>query len=243
MKFTDMEIRSMRKRIFATDPSYKLMIAMYRKTDALLATGVYLCLILMYLVAGYLLMTSGSILPAILVNILLMAIVLLVVRIRKQKLSTVGFTFHNFKRALIVGTATGLIFSVCGNIIPTILSGGEWTGWDSILWNFFYMLINIALIEELVFRGYIQTRLYGVFKSDVSSIIVGGLLFMGSHIPFQLFNRNGGNIIEFISGNYLWLFSTFVIHLFFNFLYRKYNSLTASTASHFLMNFGSTLFQ
>lgn len=219
------------------------MAQAYDKKDALLAAGVYLCVILSYLVAGYLLMTTGSILPAILANIILVVVVLIIVYMRKQKLNTVGLSLHNFKRSLIVGTVIGLIFSVCGNIIPTILSGGQWSGFGSMLWNFFYMLVIISFVEEFVFRGFIQTRLYGVIKSDKLSTIVGGVLFMGSHIPFQIFNRSSGDIIESFAANSLWLFSTFIIHLLFSFLYQKYNSLTAPIVSHFLMNFGSTLFK
>lgn len=231
------------KNMVATDPTYQKMVGTYDKTDAVLAVGVYLSVLLLYLGAGYLLMTVGSILPAILANIVLIGIVLVCLRIRKQKLSTVGITLCSFKRSFIVGATIGLVLSICGNIVPTVLSGGQWAGAASMLWNFFYMLVVIAFMEELVFRGYIQTRLYGMIQSDALANVVGGLMFTGMHIPFQLFNRNGGNVVDFLTSNALWLLSTFIMHLLFNFLYRKYNSLTAPTACHFLMNFGSTLFQ
>lgn len=231
------------KKILAADPAYKQMTAAYEKKDGLLAVGVYLSVLLLYLGAGYLYYLWGSILPSILANALLVGMVLVVVRARKQKLHTVGFTLRHWKQSLLMGGTVGLVLSVGGNVLPAALSGGQWVGLGPMLWNFFYMLVNIAFTEELVFRGYIQTRLYGLFKSDVLAVIVGGLLFMGMHIPFQLFNRSGGHIIEFFTTNALWLLSTWVIHLLFNFMYRKYNSLAAPTVCHFLLNFGSTLFQ
>jgi membrane protease YdiL (CAAX protease family) len=134
------------------------------------------------------------------------------------------------------------VLSVCANILPTILSGGQWLGFDAIPWNFFYMLVIIALPEEIIFRGYIQTRLFGAIKSDIAASVIGGFLFMGMHIPFQLFNRSGGNLADFFAANSLWLLTTFIMHVLFNFLYRKYNSLVSPTVCHFLVNFGSTLF-
>ncbi|MDR1687583.1 MAG: CPBP family intramembrane metalloprotease [Clostridiales bacterium] len=230
------------KKILTTDPSYKQMTMAYNKIEAVLAVGLYICVIVLYLAAGYIGMISGSNLIAIFANVLLAAMVLVIIRIRKQKFSTVGFTLSHFKRSLIIGAVAGLILSICANIIPTILSGGQWMGFDSIPWNFFYMLVIIAFIEELVFRGYIQTRLYGAIKSDAAAVIVGSVLFMGMHIPFQLFNRNDGNLIDFFAANSFWLLTTLVMHLLFNFLYRKYNSLISPTICHFLVNFGSTLF-
>lgn len=231
----------MMNKAFATDPTYKQMTQAYGKKDAFLAIGVYACVILLYLGAGYLRMTTGSTVPSILANVLLIALVFLLVRIRGQKLSTVGFTMRNFKRSLIVGTGTGLVLSICANVIPGLLSGGRWVGLGEALWNLFYMLVIIAFMEELVFRGYIQTRLYGAIKSDAAAVVVCGLLFAGMHIPFQLFNRSGGDLAAFLSENGSWLLSTFVIHIAINFLYRKYNSLVAPTAFHFLVNFGQTL--
>jgi membrane protease YdiL (CAAX protease family) len=142
----------------------------------------------------------------------------------------------------VVGAVIGLIIAVGATIIPALLSGGRWVGLASTLWYFFYMLTNIAFVEELLLRGYIQTRLYGAIKSDIAAVIVGGVLFMGMHIPFQLYNRSGGDIVEFFVTNALWLITAFIMHLVLNLLYRKYNSLTAPTICHFVINFCSTLF-
>jgi membrane protease YdiL (CAAX protease family) len=220
------------------------MTAAYNGIDALWAVGVYICVIIVYSAAGYLSMISGSesYYFSVFANILLAATVFIALRIRKQRLSTAGFNLSRLKRSLMVGAVTGVILSLCANIIPTLLSGGQWAGFDSTLWNFFYMLVIIAFVEELVFRGYIQTRLYGVIKSDIAAVTIGGFLFMGMHIPFQMFNRSDGNLIEFFEANYLWLLTTFVVHLLFNFLYRRYNSMISPTVCHFLVNFGSTLF-
>lgn len=229
------------KNILEASPDYKRSLA-YGKKDALTALGVYSGVILLYFGAGYLRAVYGSIIPAILANILLAAAVFIAMRARGQTLGSVGLTTRGFKRALAVGAAVGFIFFAL-NITLALISGGKWTGLAATLWNFFYMLVIIAFAEELIFRGYIQTRLYGAIKSDVLANVVGGLMFMGIHLPFQVFNRSGGDFGTFISSNYSWLLTTFAMHFIFNFLYRKYNSLTAPLVCHLLVNYGSTLFK
>ncbi|MDR2889923.1 MAG: hypothetical protein LBV33_08845, partial [Lachnospiraceae bacterium] len=123
----------MMKQLFVLDPDYKPMAEKYEKKDALWAVGIYLVVILLYLSAGYLTMMTGSNISAIIINYLLLALVLIVVCMRDQKLNTVGLTFKHFKRSLMVGTTIGLAISVCVNIIPTILSGGQWLGSGGLL--------------------------------------------------------------------------------------------------------------
>jgi membrane protease YdiL (CAAX protease family) len=129
------------------------------------------------------------------------------------------------------------------NVIPAIVSGGKWIGFTSLLWNIFFYLIVVGLQEELVFRGFILTRLHGAIKSEVIVAIVCGLMFALMHVPYQLFIRTGGNIAEFFTNNLFLLLTTFAWHFLFYILYRKYNSLTAPTLCHFLMNFSNTLFR
>ena len=112
----------MKITFFAPDPAYREMIKSYNKTDALLAFGAHLCLILLYLGAGYLRMAAGFTMAPIFANIITAGIVLLFLRIRKQKLRTVGFTLNRFKRALAIGAVAGVIVEVCANVIPALFS-------------------------------------------------------------------------------------------------------------------------
>jgi len=216
------------------------MNAEFNRKDTMLAVGVYFLLMLMYLGAGFVLVTWDIYLN-VYVNLFSIVLCIVIVLARKQKLRTVGFTFNRFLRALIVGTICGVVFSMI-NIIPALASGGKWTGSNQLLWNIFFYLIVIGLQEELVFRGFVLTRLHGVIKSEAVVAVVSGLMFAVMHIPYQLYIRTGGNVIEFFASNSLWLLLTFVWHFLFYFLYRKYNSLTAPTICHFLLNFSNTLF-
>ena len=102
------------------------------------------------------------------------------------------------------------------------------------LYNIFYYFIVIALPEEVVFRGYIQTRIYGLIKQDILAIIVTGFLFYAMHLPFQI-PVNGMQI------NIINMAIMLVLHFVMNFLYKKYNSLTAPTIFHGLLDWGGDL--
>ena len=216
------------------------MNTVYGKMDTFLAVGFYFLLMILYMCAGIVLVTWGVYLN-VYVSIISTIICIAVVLLRKQKLKTIGFTLNRFFRGLITGTVCGVILSMV-NIIPTIVSGGKWMGLSGLLWHIFFYLIVIGLQEELVFRGFILTRLHGAIKSEAIVVVVSGLMFALMHVPYQLYIRTGGNVAEFFSDNSFWLLTTFAWHFLFYFLYRKYNSLTAPTWCHFLMNFSNTLF-
>jgi membrane protease YdiL (CAAX protease family) len=221
-----------------TDPAYKEMTQHYTRTDALLAVGFYILTMFTYLAMGMIQSNTGVYL-GIYINLLLMGVIFLIVRFRKHKLDTVGFTKKCFIKSAVVGLLAGAFFSLL-NIIPALQAGGRWTA-SGLLINIFYYLIVIGLQEELLFRGFIQTRLYGAIKSDLLAVVVGGVMFATMHTPFQMYNRGVGNIVEFIAGNWVWLLMTFGWHFVFNYLYRRFNSLTAPTAAHWLMNLSNTL--
>lgn len=230
----------MLKKIFASDPSYKNMTSNYNTIDAFIAIGLYIIIMMSYLGMGIFQAKTGINL-GIYVSVALMALCIVLVIARKQKLDTIGLTKNHFIKALLTGFVAGACFSLL-NIIPAIQSGGKWTS-SGLLVNIFYYLVIIGLQEEILFRGYIQPRLYGIIKSDALAVILGGIMFATMHIPYQMYNRGIGNFIDFVTSNYVWLILTFMWHTVFNYLYRRFNSLTAPTVAHWLMNLSNTLFK
>ena len=228
------------KKIFMLDASYTQMNAAYDKKDAQLAVGFYIFLILIYLCLGIIQAKLGIYL-AVYANLLSIAVCIAIVLARKQKLESVGFTLNRLSRSVIVGVIWGMILSTI-NIIPAITSGGKWLGFSKLLLSIPFFLIVIGLQEELIFRGFILSRLHGAIKSEAVVAIVCGLMFAMMHVPYQLFNKADGNVVAFFTDNAFWILTTFGWHFVFYFLYRKYNSLTTSTLCHFLMDLSNTLF-
>jgi membrane protease YdiL (CAAX protease family) len=228
------------KKFFASDVSYNEMTNSYKKMDGILAMGFYVLFFITYLFIG-ILYTEKHIYLGIPVNILLVLICCAVVLLRRQKLSTIGLTLKNVKTSSLFGLIFGVGYSLV-NILTSLLSNGKLIAFSGIVYNIFYFFIIIAFTEEVVFRGFIQTRMYGLIKWDVFAVLVCGLMFSVMHIPFQMYKQNV-NLLTFLQNNYLWLLFLVLYHFLFNFLYRKFNSLAAPILFHGFMNFSSNLFK
>ncbi|MDR0248213.1 MAG: CPBP family intramembrane metalloprotease [Oscillospiraceae bacterium] len=218
----------MLKRFFAPDPSYKQMTGKYKPKDTLMAVGLYVAFILFCVALGYLRGNTNvsEFYTSVAGYVVLAVICLCMVIFRKDKLSTVGFSFRRFPKALLFGLVTGLILSLY-YIIPAIVNDGKLTiDFSPLPWDAVYLLFVIVLPQELIFRGYIQTRLYGAVKFGFLTVLLGGLLYAVMQASLSIF---GGGI------DWIWLALTILWHILFNFLYRRYNSLTAPVAANWLM--------
>ena len=96
------------------------------------------------------------------------------------------------------------------------------------------LIFIMAAHEDIVFVGFIQTRLYGLFKSDRQAINIGAAMFALWHAPGTLARDGIANIdiLSFI----LWLLICFFLHRVFVLLFRRYCSLFTVTLLHFTVN-------
>lgn len=221
------------KKFFVMDDSYKEMISKYTTIDGILAIAMYVLLLFAYYFMG-ILFVQRQIYLGVPVNLLLIVVCIVAVLLRKQKPASIGFTLKNIGKSLLTGTILGIIFSFFMNVLPNILAGGEIITVNQALYNIFYYFIVISLSEEVIFRGYIQTRIYGLIKHDIPAVIVTGFLFYMMHLPFQM-PVNGMQI------NLINMAIMVALHFVMNFLYRKYNSLAAPTVFHGLLDWGGNL--
>jgi membrane protease YdiL (CAAX protease family) len=206
------------------------MISSYTKTDGLLAIALYVLLLIAYFLMGLLNVYTGIYL-GVLVNLALIALCAALALVRKQKLASVGFTLHRIGASLIAGAVSGVVFAFFMNVLPILLEGGRPVSVGQALYNVFYYFIVIGLSEEVVFRGYIQTRLYGFIKNDIAAVLLSGILFYAMHLPYQMV----ANGLRIDLRNMAILFA---LHIIMNFLYRKYKSLAAPTVFHGLLDWG-----
>lgn len=235
------KILNLIKSFFITDKSYKEDVLNYVKVDAYIALIFYVFFMIMYYFMGRV-YAERQIYLGVWINIILTVICLIIIKVRKQKLSSVGFTMYKMKKSLILGSVLGVMLLITSSILPNLLAGNRMIGVKEFLYNIFYYFIIIGLVEELIFRGYIQTRMYGLINKRTPAILITAVLFMLMHIPFQMGNSNMG-LFEFIANNAIWLLITAVWHVVFDFLYRKYNNILAGTIFHGFMNFGNSLFR
>ncbi len=222
-------------KFFTPNDTYKEMMIHYTKLDGLLAVTMYVLLMFIYYFMGVLYIQK-QIYLGIPVNLLLIIACIILVLVRKQKLASIGFTLKNIGKSLISGVILGVIFSFLMNVLPSIIAGNKVISVNEALYNIFYYFIIIALTEEVVFRGYIQTRLYGLIKQDNLAVFVAGFLFYTTHLPFQM-PVNGMQI------NLINMVVMVAIHYVLNSLYRKYNSLAGPTVFHGILDWGGNLFR
>jgi membrane protease YdiL (CAAX protease family) len=221
------------KRFFSTDSSYKEQIAHYDKIDGMLALALYAVLMVAYYFMGILFVQKNLYL-GVPINLLMIVLCIVLVLIRKQRLNSIGVTAKNVGRALLIGMVFGILFSLAMNVIPSILTGGKVITLSAALYNIFYYFVVIALSEEIVFRGYIQTRIYGLIKHDILAIFITAFLFYAMHLPFQM-------VAYGMQINIVNMITMIALHFVMNFLYRKYNSLAAPTIFHGLLDWGGNL--
>ena len=221
------------------DSKYKSLIDSYHVFDGVVAIVYYLFLLVAYYILGVIL-EKKDVYLGYHVNIILIILLLLCVVIRKQKFESIGFGKDNIKKSFRLGLVTaGLVFFM--SFIPGVLSGKTLNSVSELLSNFVYYLFVIALVEEIIFRGFIQTRIYGMIKKPALAILVVAFMFMTMHIPFQMARAEMG-VVTFITNNYITLIFQFSWHVVFNIMYAKYNSIIAPTIFHTILNWSNYLF-
>lgn len=224
--------------------NFKISVNKYDKIDFLQAVALFIfyCLILFLLGKYYNSFFTISILgyslkeSAIFIYLSLFAILFL----RKQKIESIGLTSKNIWKSSLLGFVIGFGILLSA-IISAVNNNLSFRGVNYLIYGLFFYTFEIALLEELVFRGFIQTRFVGFFKSKTLGIVTSGILFMLMHIPFQMVIRNMG-LIEFISYDIVHLLLTFLYHLLFSFLFFKYNNIMAPTIVHIFLNLSFLLF-
>lgn len=228
------------KNIFRADIEYKEYTTSYTKADGILALLYYLIFLIVYYGMGKIYLANHFYL-GIACNIGLAVLCVIFVLLRKQSLKSLGISLRKVKQAVILGSVLGICIVFFNNVIPAVMSGFHFNQVNKVLYGIFYYFIIIAFAEEIAFRGYIQTRIYGLIKKDSIAVIVVGIMFSLMHIPFQM-ALAGSNVLEFIGGNVVWLILLFFWHILFNFLHRKYNNILANTIFHGFMDLGNNLF-
>ena len=226
-----------RPRWLSADPAYRERLERYTLRDALAALLYYLGILAAYYAMGRALVLTGRY-YGVPVNLILMLIPVLLCR---GRMASIGLSPRNLRPALVASGLIGGVFLLAYTIIPGIVRGAKLLPLKTIAYNVFYYFVVIGLSEEISFRGFIQPRLYPLLKREWLVVLVGGVLFVGMHYPFQMAARNmtfGEYWPLFISNapmQLLW-------HLAFTWLYRRYGNLYGSAVLHGCVDMCSGIF-
>lgn len=215
---------------------YRTQLDAYDRTDGIFALLYFALFMIVYYIMGLILTTTGVYL-GLPCNLFLGLLPVVYALLRKQKLSSLGLTGGKILPAVSFCGTLGLVYLIVAGILPGILSGAQPGSAADILYNIFYYFIIIGLVEEIAFRGFIQTRIYGLIKNDVAAVLVTAVMFALMHLPFQL----AGHQMRFLDFLVNVPFLIFW-HIFFNFLHRRFNSIYGNTIFHGFMDLCSGIF-
>lgn len=223
--------------IFRADKEYLDNMHAYTFKDSCIALAFYVFNLLSLYAVGKIYSTSGNYYGELLAILTIVIVFLLV----KLKLSKVGIRWRNIFPGIVTGLFMGIIFILSYAIIPGIIAGSTLLPAKEIVYNIFYYFIIIAFEEELSFRGFIQPRLYPLLKKEWITLIIGGILFVFMHYPFQMAAR-GMSFIEyfplFIAGAPM----QFIWHFVFSWLYRRFGNIFGGTILHGFIDMSMGIF-
>ncbi|HUM83047.1 MAG TPA: CPBP family intramembrane metalloprotease [Lachnospiraceae bacterium] len=227
-------------RILKTDSSYWKLVSGYSARSTAEAFGLWVILVIVYIVLGFIYITYGLYLVTE-INFIFAAYCYWKVYKDSKAIDTKEQKKIKRKKSVLLGIGSGLIlFAVVAALNIFVFKDQMLTGFGTVT-SFLYYAAVIALPEEFIFRKYLQPRLYGRISNDFLAVAAGGVLFMGLHIPFQMISEGIG-ILQFLQNSWLTLLMTFIWHFVFNELYRKYNSAFAPVIFHAIMDWSGNLF-
>lgn len=231
--------------VFGANKEYVQQTKVYGKKDALLSFVifgiVFGSMFLLQQLIKYRGLGSSTKLVFItsgVISFFLIGIVLLFCFLRKQKANTIGFSITEMKQSFYTGVFGFTVILVLKWLTKIsskqrILEG---VTKESFVMNVVYLLVFVALMEELVFRGYIATRLYGIYKNKWLSIATVGMMSAIIHIPMYSMR------LQISMWNYSvthidYLIKIAIYHCFFQWVFSKNNSIIAPIMIHFMIDF------
>jgi len=224
---------------------YEQEISKYGKKDALIAL-LFAVYIIALTFAFWIIMTvfdvSGiaGLLYGIALALVALSPLFLIVRIKRQGLRSLGVHFTNWPQAVGAGLFFVAVFLLLFNgLLPGLLAGWQFQPPLIIALLVGYQLI-MAFWEDVIFIGYIQTRMYGLIKKDFLAVLIVGLIFAAIHYPTIIAANiviNGGFGFGFWISLLWQTFLLVIVYIAMNAVFRRFNSIIPVTLFHFSFNF------
>lgn len=167
----------------------------------------------------------------IIINSCFTGVVLLLLAVKKQGVETVGLKGGNIRLSLILGIVLAAILFFCNCLSNLIFEDQVFIPFKMILIYVIYFF-TVGLCEEVIFRGYILTRLYGITRNVYIDILLSGILFVLMHFPFRM-AAYGLSFFELVA-NIPYMADLFVTSLVFSFIRVKSDSLYGTIIPHWI---------
>lgn len=169
---------------------------------------------------------------AILILLLPMVAVLLT---SKQRLADIALTRKNLFRNLGFGAVVSIVLVLFLGILSPFLGGG-FAGFSIATIFLFLSYVFIAFGEELVFRGYLQTRLVAK-NGTIIGLGVATLFYALYNVPLGFFCYGGDIWLALVYG--AWRLSSGLIY---GYTFHKSQNIVPSVIVHIFLVWGGLLF-
>ena len=222
------------KKIFEVPDSYRNLVNRFGKVDAFLAIVLFVAYCIAMAFSGMLVnCVSSEQITYIggLTNLAFVGIVFVILKIRKQGMDTIGLCKGNRKLSLSMGIPLAAILFFCNCLSNVLLENQTFLPPKEILIYTFYFF-TVGLAEEVMFRGFIETRLHGCTNHILFDVLLTGILFLLMHFPFRMVAYH----ISFrqLITNIPYMLDLFVTHLVLSYIRIKSDSLYGAILPHWI---------
>lgn len=152
--------------------------------------------------------------------------------ISKEKKDTIGISLNNIKQSIILGIIGGIVLLFLQTFLFCKMNGSEIAILPPVLINWI-VFIFAAFEEEIIFRGYIQTRLSGLIKKQWITGIINALFFMSIHYPVRWVVTGRISIFDL---SVVYVISLLALHYFCDGVYKKTNCIWGAVILHIIYN-------
>lgn len=214
---------------------YKNNLRKYEKRDGLKALTTYCLIMCSAFFQGWLYTTNANVFvlnsSQIWIPLTLVAVFFCFFYCSKENIRSIGINSDNIKNSIVLGFLGGFVLLVMQTTL-FMVQGKSVSFTTSPLLNWVIFLFA-AFEEEILFRGYIQTRLAGLINSQWIVGIINSILFLSIHYPVK-WVVSGAVSIDVLSTVYI--ASLLALHFFCDAVYKRTNCLWGAVLLHIIYN-------
>ena len=219
---------------------YRENLNTFQVADGIKAILLYAVYIIVLLVQGWTYTTDLSVgvlnKLQIVFPLSLLFIGILFIVLSKNKLCTVGLNTSHFLQSILIGIVLAMALLIAMTMYFIAMGKTSFSINLPALSALGIFAVG-AMQEEIIFRGYIQTRLAGIIRQPVICSLCTAFLFLAMHYPTRW-------VVDGFSLSTLSLFYVIiliVLHFVCDFAYKKTNCLWGAIILHFLYNVGQSM--
>lgn len=221
--------------------NYTENIKHFKKIDGIKAIMAYVLIMASAFFQGWIYTTDLStfVLSTSQIWISLVLIVVFIVYLiaSKEHLSSIGIHTENIYQSVKMGFVGGIVMLVLQAVMFMIQGASSVSVHPPVLlsWGIF---VICAFEEEIVFRGYIQTRLAGLITTRWVAAAVNAVLFLSIHYPVRWVVSGHFSLLEL---SVVYVIMLLALHYFCDAVYRKTNCLWGAVILHIIYNAVGTM--